>query len=408
VGSIRAIDMRRRAALMASAWLSAAAALLAGPAYATDFLVGSDAQALIPAIALPGARGRGRRRALLSGTMLAGAVLLTALVTGAAIPARADGGAGGAGGFGAANGASAATITNVAPLTGAGSASSNTSSISGGSGGNGANGAAGGGSGGDGGVGVQFTQTGVSLTNAGTIAGGNGGTRGLGGAANGNFGAGGAGIVGSGLTIINSGIVTGGLSGDGVTRANAITFTAGTNTLELRAGSSITGNVVAASTADTLALSLASEDRRLAATVEQWDANPWLLNTPDGVVDSHTGKLREHRPDDYMTKQTAASPAGACPMWKKFLKEVTGGDEELQKYLQRITGYFLTGETYEQELFFFYGSGGNGKGVWVQTISGIFKDYHHASSISAAMSVLCPWDWLCCASLFKSQPRRRN
>jgi putative DNA primase/helicase len=116
-------------------------------------------------------------------------------------------------------------------------------------------------------------------------------------------------------------------------------------------------------------VSLASEDRRLAATVEQWDANPWLLNTPDGVVDLHTGKLREHRPDDYMTKQTAASPAGACPMWKKFLKEVTGGDEGLQKYLQRITGYFLTGETYEQELFFFYGSGGNGKGVWVQTIS---------------------------------------
>jgi hypothetical protein len=36
--------MRRRAALMASAWLSAAAALLAGSAYATDFLVGTDAQ----------------------------------------------------------------------------------------------------------------------------------------------------------------------------------------------------------------------------------------------------------------------------------------------------------------------------------------------------------------------------
>jgi hypothetical protein len=36
--------MRRRAALMASAWLSAAAALLADPAYATDFLVGTEAQ----------------------------------------------------------------------------------------------------------------------------------------------------------------------------------------------------------------------------------------------------------------------------------------------------------------------------------------------------------------------------
>jgi hypothetical protein len=73
-------------------------------------------------------------------------------------------------------------------------------------------------------------------------------------------------------------------------------------------------------------VSLASEDRRLAATTEQWDADLWLLNTPDGVVDLHTGKLREHRPSDYMTKQTAASPKGECPRWMTFLTEVTDGD----------------------------------------------------------------------------------
>jgi outer membrane autotransporter protein len=158
------------------------------------------------------------------------------------------GGGGGAGGYGA-------VITGTGPyLVGS------SSSITGGNGGAGGigdnvSGLLGvGGGGGDGGVGVQFTQTGVSLTNAGTIAGGNGGARGLGGAANGNFGAGGAGIVGSGLTIFNSGTITGGLSGDGVTRANAITFTGGTNRLELQAGSIITGNVVAFSAADTFAL----------------------------------------------------------------------------------------------------------------------------------------------------------
>ena len=43
MGIIRAIGMRRRAALMASAWLSAAAALLAGPADAANFDVNSDA-----------------------------------------------------------------------------------------------------------------------------------------------------------------------------------------------------------------------------------------------------------------------------------------------------------------------------------------------------------------------------
>jgi putative DNA primase/helicase len=50
-------------------------------------------------------------------------------------------------------------------------------------------------------------------------------------------------------------------------------------------------------------VSLAGEDHRLVATIEQWDADPWLLNTPDGIVDLHTGRLREHRREDYMTSR---------------------------------------------------------------------------------------------------------
>lgn len=103
-------------------------------------------------------------------------------------------------------------------------------------------------------MGVQFSASGATFTNSGTITGGNGGVGGISGAGNGSNGAGGAGIVGAGLTTINSGTITGGLSGDGVTRANPITFTGGPNILELRAGSSITGNVVAFSAADTLRL----------------------------------------------------------------------------------------------------------------------------------------------------------
>ena len=57
---------------------------------------------------------------------------------------------------------------------------------------------------------------------------------------------GGVGIAGANLTIINSGTISGGLSGDTLTRANAVTFTGGVNILELRAGSSFVGNVVAA------------------------------------------------------------------------------------------------------------------------------------------------------------------
>jgi autotransporter-associated beta strand protein len=71
---------------------------------------------------------------------------------------------------------------------------------------------------------------------------------------NGIDGAGGAGIVGAGLTVINSGSISGGLYGDGLTRADAIDFIGGTNSLTLLAGFTITGNVVAYSAADTLVL----------------------------------------------------------------------------------------------------------------------------------------------------------
>jgi putative DNA primase/helicase len=126
---------------------------------------------------------------------------------------------------------------------------------------------------------------------------------------------------------------------------------------------------------------MAGEDRRLAASVDQWDSDPWLLNTPAGVVDLHTGKMREHRPEDYLTKQCAASPGGKCPQWKKFMQEITGDDIELQRYLQRVSGYCLTGVTNEQELFFLYGTGNNGKGVFTLTLSGILGDYHTATGI---------------------------
>ena len=69
----------------------------------------------------------------------------------------------------------------------------------------------------------------------------------------GAFGNGGAGITGRNLTIIKSGTIAGGLSGTGV-QASPITFTGGTNILQLQSGSTITGTVVAFSNGDTLQL----------------------------------------------------------------------------------------------------------------------------------------------------------
>ena len=128
-------------------------------------------------------------------------------------------------------------------------------------------------------------------------------------------------------------------------------------------------------------VTLARSDRRLAATSEQWDRDKWLLGTPDGVVDLKTGRLRPSSAEDYITKVTTVAPSGDCPLWRQFLKRVTGKDAELEKFLQRVCGYALTGDTREDALFFFYGTGANGKSVFLRTIAGILGDHHTTASM---------------------------
>ncbi len=126
---------------------------------------------------------------------------------------------------------------------------------------------------------------------------------------------------------------------------------------------------------------LARADRRHAATTDEWDADPWLLNTPGGVVDLKTGRTRANDRADRMTKITTATPSGECPQWTAFLSNVTGGDADLQAYLQRMVGYCLTGVTSAHALFFLYGTGANGKSVFANVISTILGDYATTASM---------------------------
>ena len=140
---------------------------------------------------------------------------------------------------------------------------------------------------------------------------------------------------------------------------------------------------------------LTKADRQHAARVEQWDADPWLLNTPGGIVDLRTGKMRKQRADDYVTKVTAVAPGGECPLWLKFLRKVTKEDAELQSFIQRMAGYALTGSIREHALFFAFGTGANGKGVTINTLTGIMGGYASVASIdtfTASMNDRHPTD----------------
>lgn len=97
----------------------------------------------------------------------------------------------------------------------------------------------------------------------------------------------------------------------------------------------------------------------------------------DGKSEIDGIKMRPHHREDYCTKMAAAVPGPnkRCPTWLSFLADITAGSLELQRYLARVAGYCLTGLTIEHVLFFLYGTGANGKSVFLNTLARIWGDY---------------------------------
>jgi putative DNA primase/helicase len=96
------------------------------------------------------------------------------------------------------------------------------------------------------------------------------------------------------------------------------------------------------------------------------------------TMDLRTGIAKPHDRLDYCTKIAAvraAEPGTPHPLWSKFLARVTANNDDLIGFLKRYLGYCCTGFTTEQVLVFLYGTGANGKGVFINTVSKILGDY---------------------------------
>lgn len=141
-----------------------------------------------------------------------------------------------------------------------------------------------------------------------------------------------------------------------------------------KSGDAMARSITSASTVSAVER-LARSDVRHARRAEDFDADPWALNTPAGVVDLRTGQMRPHRRGDLFTKVTAVAPGGDCPRWLQFLREITQDDQEAIDYLQRFIGYTLTGSIEEHAFLFLFGPGGNGKSVLVGTVAAALGDY---------------------------------
>jgi putative DNA primase/helicase len=129
---------------------------------------------------------------------------------------------------------------------------------------------------------------------------------------------------------------------------------------------------------------MAKADRRHATTIEQWNPSDWLLNADLATFDLQTGEGRPPDPLDCITKKAAASctpPGTPHPVWSAFLERIAP-DAQLRGFLQRFVGYSLTGVTTEHKFVFAYGTGANGKGTFINTISNILADYATVADVA--------------------------
>ena len=130
----------------------------------------------------------------------------------------------------------------------------------------------------------------------------------------------------------------------------------------------------------------------LAVTAEAWDADPFLLGTPAGPVDLRTGATVPADPGAGLIHATAVAPAepgsdaAACPLWHRFLAETFGGDAALIGFVQRYCGYALTGSVAEHALLYGWGTGGNGKSVFLNTVLHLLGDHARPAALATLVS----------------------
>ena len=118
------------------------------------------------------------------------------------------------------------------------------------------------------------------------------------------------------------------------------------------------------------AIESATSDPRVLIGVDQWDSNETLLGVTNGVIDLRTGELLKGRPDLYITRRApvAYNPGIRNVRWEQFIDFATGGDKELQEWLQKAAGYSLTGLRTYDVMFLVYGPSGSGKNTMVEAL----------------------------------------
>jgi putative DNA primase/helicase len=108
-----------------------------------------------------------------------------------------------------------------------------------------------------------------------------------------------------------------------------------------------------------------------------WDANGWIFNCANGVIELQSQSFRERTKADLCMRQSPIvyDPDAIAPLWVSALNKYFCGDQELIDFFQAALGMTLTSDTSQQALFFNQGGGENGKDTVFTVINYIMGNY---------------------------------
>ena len=113
---------------------------------------------------------------------------------------------------------------------------------------------------------------------------------------------------------------------------------------------------------------------------DEMDSDDLLFNLRNGTFNFKTFQLDDHNRENFITRLAdyEYDEKAQCPLFYQYLNRIFRSREDKEdmiSFLQRAVGYTLTGSTEEQCLFLLYGSGANGKSVFLDILNSLMGEY---------------------------------
>lgn len=123
------------------------------------------------------------------------------------------------------------------------------------------------------------------------------------------------------------------------------------------------------------------------APIDSLDTQAYLLNCKNGTLDLKTGELRPHSRADRITRlvESEFDAEATSPVFDDFLSTIQP-NPDVRAFLQRSIGYSLLGTVRERSFWILYGTGANGKSIFVNLFNNLLGQYASGTTTASIMA----------------------